>query len=258
MARDSRAAKFDPFCDVSIKNLELDGVPTGYKAVVLKQEGEEVIVGQVSSNYTLVPNIDLSSSLIDSFNNAGFNYTMQDPVFNGRVFRQRFIMNDSLRSAQEFVVPGGHEKLNELLDLHIDLINSYDATRRYGLSVGATVLVCTNGLILNQYLGNIAFRHQKDMVDMDVIVAGLQHAVRSFSSIVGPTMIEMMGEMLDITGLAKLINDAKLPDSVAIEGVKRATDKTEWGFLMGVSNYTKEKESIKNDDHIRRLCNSMF
>jgi hypothetical protein len=118
-------------------------------AVMLDPQGSNFEAGIVSGDYQLVPNQTVCDIATDVLDRTGLDFDSSRRIFDGRKFQQRW------------VVPELHAEpeVGDIVQVAVDVYNSYDGSTTFGLAFNAQRLICTNGMILDFMLGGFRFKH---------------------------------------------------------------------------------------------------
>jgi len=140
----------DPFLPVSkVPLYTSNGSLSSRQSVILQTAEGPLEVGNVSENYQLVPNKAVHTIALDVLSRSELAFEDGGQIFDGKRYRQRWILPDLSVEPRK----------GDIVQLALDIVNSYDGSSLFGLSFNACRLVCENGCILDYFLGGFKFRH---------------------------------------------------------------------------------------------------
>jgi len=125
------------------------GMQSSRYAVMLDPQGQNFEAGIVSGDYQLVPNQNVCDIATDVLDRTGLTYDESKQLFDGRKFQQRWIIPE-LQAEPE---------VGDIVQVAVDVYNSYDGSTTFGLAFNAQRLVCSNGMVLDFMLGGFRFKH---------------------------------------------------------------------------------------------------
>jgi hypothetical protein len=140
----------NPFLPVSKMPLfTSDGEKSSRQSVMLQTEEGQVEVGNVSESYQLVPNETVHEIALDVLSRSELSFEDAGMIFDGKRYRQRWILPELLAEPRK----------GDIVQLALDIVNSYDGSTTFGLAFNAQRLVCENGMMVDFMLGGFRFRH---------------------------------------------------------------------------------------------------
>lgn len=218
--------QFDnPFLPVRKEQLYTqDNRPTSQYAVMLdtgEREGE-IEVGHVSDGYQLVPNETVHQIARDVLSRSQLGFDDAGFIFDGKRFRQRWVLPElSLEPAK-----------GDIVQLTLDVVNSYDGSSTFGLAFNAQRLVCTNGMMLDFMLGGFKFRHfgfDSFQDEMQMAVSSLQNLSAQLEPL-HQQLGSLIEQPIDRQYLQNAFADLKLSDKLKANVFMSVQDDNAWGF----------------------------
>jgi hypothetical protein len=260
------AQTYNPYAPVETTKFFTDkGADSGLVGVViLDDEGKEVVVGQVSKDYHLVPNEEVDKYVRDLLIDMGLpyrderlgkspGYNGQTVFFNGGQFRRRYLIGDFDVST---------DTVGHAIGIHLNVYNSYDGTKKYGYSLGLTVLACTNTMMVDYILGSETFKHigiQESFGKNKLMLeSNIDNAITLAKSRITPRLFEMTQKAVDVDFLQNLITSAKLPNDMVCGMIERAEGNTRWDLLNGATAHLGKRDSISADNVNRLVMKAML
>jgi len=117
-----------------------------HKAIVVANE----IVAVQKKSYKLVPNEKIIMPVIERLSETGFKWEIDE--------RHSFLTDTRMRISLKFpelvLNPDGHK-----IELALNVNNSYDATERVRMILGAYRVICSNGMIIGKILEKQEHKH---------------------------------------------------------------------------------------------------
>ena len=235
----------DPFLPVRKEQLYTsDNRPSSQYSVMLKQEeGQEIEVGHVSENYQLVPNETVHQIALDVLSRSNLGFDDAGMIFDGKRYRQRWVLPDL--SIQP--------KVNDIVQLTFDVINSYDGSTTFGLAFNAQRLVCTNGMMLDFMLGGFKFRH----FGHDAFPDEMELAVNSLRNLSGQLeplntkLQRMIDQSVGRSFMQQAFTELKLSDTLKANIFMAVQDDTAWGFYNACT-HVLSRAGTHHADNINR------
>jgi len=126
-----------------------DGEKSSRQSVMLQTGEGQVEVGTVSESYQLVPNETVHGIALDVLSRSKLAFDDAGMIFDGKKYRQRWILPDL----------SAEPRKGDIVQLALDIVNSYDGSTTFGLAFNAMRLVCENGMMVDFMLGGFRFRH---------------------------------------------------------------------------------------------------
>lgn len=135
-------------CEVELEDIANSNFQT--VALLPKDHSDVWLTAPVSSNYNLIPNqqaVEIVKGILDE---GEFAYKdTENILWSGRRFRRRIALEDS----REDITPG------DTVCMTVDINNSYDGSKAFGIAFNAIRLICANGLTIEDRVGELAIRH---------------------------------------------------------------------------------------------------
>lgn len=212
----------DPFAPVTIVPLyTADGSQSSRNAVMIDNQGEQEEVGIVSDSYQLVPNSVVHEIATDVLTRTEMLFEENSLLFDGKRFRQRWVIPDLAIQP----VPG------DIVNVAMDVINSYDGSTQFGVLFNAQRLVCSNGMMLDFLLGGFRFRH----FGHDGFINELQEAaqvIRNLADRLEPVtgrIQRLIETRVDREKIQRVFREIKPPVKLQADVFMAIEDDTAWG-----------------------------
>ena len=239
-------SNLNPFLPVETVPLVLpSGETSSRRAVIFDPTGENLPVGYVSSDYKLVPNSAVAETAHEVLQKTGFNYEDHQVIFDGKKFRERFILD-------EF---SGEVKVGDTVKVVVDAINSYDGSTKFGLEFNALRLICENGLMVSHLLGGFRFKHWGDR-NFD---EELQNAARQIGN-VGNKLLYLMPQLTDMSrkrvkraDIQKSFKDTDLPLSMQAKVFNSIAEDNQWGLFNAYTDVFSRMGNFHGDNLNRKV-----
>jgi hypothetical protein len=247
----SELSHIDPFAEVTKEALYTsEGKQSSRQAVILDPEGVHQEVGVVSQDYQLMPNREVAEIAEDILRRSGLEYTLAKHLFDGKHFRQRWIV-PSLNAEPE---------VGDLIQVAVDVSNSYDGTSSFGLSFNAQRLVCTNGMVLDFLLGGFRFRHYGN----ENFQEELSMAAQSIREL-GPKMLQlapsikrMMEEPVSRYDIQTIFSEIQLPKTYIADVFMQLDGDTEWSLYNAFTGVLTMQDSFRAETWNRQISRYFF
>ncbi|GBE30124.1 MAG TPA: DUF932 domain-containing protein [Bacteroidetes bacterium] len=236
----------DPFVPVTKVPLSMpDGSASSRYAVMLTTDTGPLEVGTVSSSYQLVPNEIVSQIAEDVLSRTDMPFEDGGHIFDGKRFRHRWVLPNLV------VEP----RVDDIVNLTFDIVNSYDGSTTVGVAFNAQRLVCGNGMMVDWMLGGFKFRH----INCDDFAEELQFAaekVRRLGQQLEP-LSRRLNSMIDVpitrADTQGVFRELKLPMSLRAEVFDSIADDDAWGLLNGFTDVLTKHNSHNADNTNRRV-----
>ena len=220
--------------------LTRDGRPSSRFAVILDPDGLHQEVGVVSRDYKLVPNRAVAEVAHDVLQKTGFNYDDHQILFDGKHFRQRFLLHQFQ----------GEPKVGDVVKVVVDSINSYDGSTKFGLEFNALRLACDNGLMLSFMLGGFRFKHWGDRSFDDE----LQQASQQIGNVgdrlhfLMPQLTEMTHKRVKRPDIQQVFKKTDLPLTLQAKVFNAIEEDTQWGLYNAFTNVFSRMENFHGEN----------
>ena len=236
----------NPFLPVEMVPLVTpQGQSSSRKAVVFDPKGENLQVGYVSEDYRLVPNSAVAEVAHDVLQKTGFDYEDHQILFDGKRFRQRFVLHEMQ----------GEVKVGDVVKVVVDSINSYDGSTKFGLEFNALRLACENGLMISFMLGGFRFKHWGDRsFDEELKMAARQIGnVGNRLHFLMPQLTEMTRKKVKRADIQKCFKDTDLPLTLQAKVFNAIDEDNQWGLYQAHTNVFTRMESFNGDNYNRKV-----
>jgi hypothetical protein len=241
----------DPFVPVTVVPLYTqDGSQSSRNAVMLDLHGGRQEVGIVSDSYQLVPNHVVHDIALDVLDRADMPFEDSGHIFDGKRYRQRWVLPDLTLEPR----PG------DIVNVALDLINSYDGSTTFGLMFNARRLVCSNGMQVDFMLGGFRFKHFGN----DRFAEELQEAARRIQRI-APHLDPLQNRLRQLTrqpvergDIQTAFRELKLPLSTQAEVFDAIEEDTGWGLLNGFTDVLTRQNTHRSETVNRQVMKYML
>jgi hypothetical protein len=213
----------DPFLPVRKARLfTSDNRPTSRYAVMVNDGQQEVEVGHVSDIYQLVPNETVHDIALDVLARSRLHFAEEGAIFDGKHYRHRWVLPDLS------VEP----KVNDIVQVAFDVINSYDGSTTFGLAFNARRLVCSNGMMIDFMLGGFKFRHydQKNFSQELDTAANHIHQIGERLEPLNQKLQRLVDLPIDRQAIQSAFSTLKLPMKTQAEVFMQIEEDSAWGF----------------------------
>ncbi|MBZ0264528.1 DUF945 domain-containing protein [bacterium] len=235
-----------PFLDVQLQALRTpEGKVSSRKSVVLDPNGHSQEVGVVSGDYKLVPNREVVGVAEELLEGTRLRFAEQTPMFNGKKFRQRYVLNDVC----------GEVKVGDLVAVTLDAVNSYDGSTTFGLEFNAVRLVCENGMMLSFLLGGFRFKHWGDTnFDQELRYAAQQlELLGNRLHLVLPMLSQMTKKRMKRSDVQKFFTETDMPWTTRARIFHAIEEDSQWGVYNAATDVLTRAESFSADNLNKRV-----
>ena len=239
---------YDPFAEVTtMPLLNSRGEISSRQSVILDPEGAHQEVGVVSREYQLVPNRKVQEIALDILERSRLNFEEDSLLFDGKHYRQRWVLPDlSIEPA-----PG------DVVRLALDIVNSYDGTRRVSVSYNAQRLVCSNGMMLDYFLGGVRFKHIGDR-DFETELQGAAdsiHLVQDRLSGLLSAFQQMINTPVDVPFLQKTYSNLRLSNALVAGSLLNLEtgELHRWGLYNAITDILTRQASLHAENINRQV-----
>jgi len=221
------------------------GAKSSRYSVILDPNGGNLEVGNVSENYQLVPNEAVHEIALDVLTRTGMNFEDAGMIFDGRRYRQCWTIPDLAVEP----VP------NDIVQLALHVVNSYDGSTTFGLTFNANRLVCTNGMMIDFFLGGFKFRHyghddfQKELEEASAAVLGLAGQLEPLTQKL-QHLVETPIDRVSIQAAFKVLS---LPQSLMAQVFMQIEEDTLWGFYNACTCVLSGQNTHRADNINRQV-----
>ena len=239
-------SNLNPFLPVEMVPLVTPGGQSSSRqAVVFDPKGENLQVGYVSEDYRLVPNSAVAEVAHDVLQKTGFDYEDHQILFDGKRFRQRFVLHEMQ----------GEVKVGDVVKVVVDSINSYDGSTKFGLEFNALRLACENGLMISFMLGGFRFKHWGDRsFDEELKMAARQIGnVGNRLHFLMPQLTEMTRKKVKRADIQKIFSETELPLTLQAKVFNTISEDTYWGLYNAYTDVFTKMENFHGDNMNRKV-----
>ena len=243
----------NPFAEVTtMPLLNARGEISSRQSVILDPEGAHEEVGVVSREYQLVPNRKVQEIALDILSRSQLNFEEDSLLFDGKHYRQRWVLPDlSIEPS-----PG------DVVRLALDIVNSYDGTKRVSVSFNAQRLVCSNGMMLDYFLGGVRFRHigDRDFESELQSAADSIHQVQDRLTHLLPAFQQMINTPVDVPFLQRTYSELKLSNSLVAGSLLNleSDEQHRWGLYNSITDILSRQESMHAENINRQVTRWFF
>jgi len=235
-----------PFAEVQLQSLQTTNwKASSRQAVVLDPRGEATEVGIVSQDYKLVKNSDVVQVAEDLLANTGIPVENHQTLFNGKKFRQRYLLSQTT----------GEVKVGDVVACTLDAVNSYDGSTTFGLEFNVVRLVCSNGMMLSFMLGGFRFKHWGSQdFDREMCVAARQLTrVGDRLHMVLPMLTELASKRMRRADIQRFFAETNLPITTQAKVFNAIEEDTKWGVYNAATNVLTQQERFSAETLNRRV-----
>jgi len=220
-----------------------DRVIPGRKVIYREDTGDPISI--VSDKYNLIPHADIVNSFETMLDGLGEKFAERQvttylPENGAKMFRKYIFPK-----IQVAVKPG------DLINLTLEVQNSYDGSLRGGFMFGAYRLVCTNGLTIGAKVQELYKKHYAAL-DFEKAAQGLKLSIPIFESAIGQWREWHEIKMKDADALAFLEKsglNAKTMEAVMQQFAKE--EKSKWGLFQAVTYHTTHQLTSRKAENTR-------
>lgn len=241
----------DPLADVTKVPLYTpEGAQSSREAIILDPEGANQEVGVVSKDYQLVPNQEVVQIAEEVLERAELEYTLAKHLFDGRRFRQRWIVPEL----------AAEPAVGDVIQVAIDVFNSYDGTSTFGLAFNAQRLACTNGMVVDFLLGGFRFRHYGNEEFQEELSWAAQRIRELGPKMLqlAPTIQQMMEQPVTRIDIQALLKKIDLPKTYAADVFMDLDGDTEWHLYNAFTGVLTRLESFRAEGWNRAVSRVFF
>jgi len=235
-----------PFAPVELQTLQtVNGKASSRQAVILDPQGEALEVGIVSPDYKLVNNSEVVQVAEDLLANTGMAFDEHKTLFNGKKFRQRYLLSQA----------SGEVKVGDVVACTLDAVNSYDGSTTFGLEFNAVRLVCSNGMMLSFMLGGFRFKHWGSQnFDREMRVAARQlERVGDRLHMVLPMLTELTRKRMKRADIQRFFAETNLPITTQAKVFNAIEDDTKWGVYNAATSVLTDRKCFSAETLNRRV-----
>ncbi len=232
----------DPFADVELQQLvTTEGSQTNRCAVIIDRQQ----AGVVSNDYKLIPNKAVIEAAEDIINETGLQFTEHHQLWNGKQFRQRFILPDFSEEV----------RVGDAVSVALDVRNSYDGSMAVALEFNLLRLVCTNGLMVSSMLGGITLRHigEKDF-QQEIMKASesIKNIGQRLNTIL-PIFADMTKKKIKRSDIQQFFRDSDLGMNTQSKVFDCITEDNQWGLYNAVTDVLTEKGTFHAESQNKKV-----
>jgi len=242
----------DPFLPVHVVPLVTSGGSTSSRNAVMLEthDGASVEVGVVSHNYTLVPNDTVNQVALDVLDRTNLQFKDGGMIFDGKRYRQRWVLPDLSVEPQ----PG------DIVQMAMDVINSYDGSTYFGILFQAQRLVCSNGMMVDFMLGGFKFRHygqdnfSEDLRLASQSVLGLANRLEPLAH----NLNRLLGCMMNRADIQDTFRELNLPKTIQADAFMQMEGDSTWDLYNGITHVLTRKNTHHADNLNRQVSRRMM
>ncbi|GBE29367.1 MAG TPA: DUF932 domain-containing protein [Bacteroidetes bacterium] len=235
-----------PYVPVELQPLQtVNGKASSRQAVILDPQGEATEVGIVSPEYKLVKNSEVVQVAEDLLNSTGMPVENHQTLFNGKKFRQRYLLSQTT----------GEVKVGDVVAVTLDAVNGYDGSTTFGLEFNAIRLVCSNGMMLSFMLGGFRFKHWGSQnFDREMRVAARQLTrVGDRLHMVLPMLTELTHKRMKRADIQRFFAETNLPITTQAKVFNAIEDDTRWGVYNDATSILTDQKRFSAETLNRRV-----
>ena len=220
---------------VATEEIMFDGNAVGQHVFLQPPEGERIHVGQVSTDYALMPNVEAMGVARQAIENAGFTtHEEWGRVFNGRKFQTTIVVSEGFEP-----IPG------DRLNVGFRMTNSYDGSTKLRLDAMLFRVLCSNGMISHELFHGISLFHRgNDLKQYTEIASGLTAAYHAFEQVM-PHIKEMSERRFNYNRFIPLFeNVSDQFTGKAVHVLHDTTPKNEWEAFNNVTQILNQPKTF--------------
>ena len=242
----------DPFAPVRKERLyTADKTPSNQFAVFVKdvELKQEMEVGTVSDTYQLVANEDVYQTGLDVLTRSEQDFEPSITRFDGKKYRQRWVLPNLNIEPRK----------GDIVQLAVDVINSYDGSTTFGLSFAARRLVCLNGMQIDYRLGSYKFRHHNRPEYQQELAEAANHVGKLVKHLepLKDKISELISTPVDRTYIQGMFNELKLGQGLVGQIYMNLEEDTQWGLYNACTSVLTER-GAHSDDNLNRRISKIF
>lgn len=219
--------------EVKPKSMQVCGGPKVPNMNAIMRMDTEEVLAVVSDRYNIVKHADVVDYFEGALNSIGGNFLNREIVthlpFNGARMHRVYTFPDISFEMGNDHVTGDVDIIN----LTLELMNSYDGTTKVGFKYGAYRLVCTNGLIVGERFRTLMKKHFSSF-DIYEIVDQVAEAFEVFER---NTEIWKEWRNTPILDAENFLEKSKAPKKVIKAILERYTleEQNKWGLFQATT-----------------------
>ncbi len=241
----------DPFASVTIEPLYTsEGSKSSRNAVILDPHGLHQEVGIVSDSYQLVPNAIVYEIATDVLTRTEMPFEEDSLIFDGKRFRQRWVLPDLAMQP----VPG------DIVNVALDVINSYDGSTQFGVMFNARRLVCSNGMILDFMLGGFKFKHfghEEFMNELQQAAHVVQNLANRLEPVTGKLQ-RLVETPITREDIQRTFRDLKQPMKLQAEVFLSIEEDSLWGLYNAFTHVLTQQNTHRSDNLNRQVSRHLL
>jgi len=236
----------DPFLPVTKVPLYTGtGEQSSRHAVLLEHEGQNIEVGVVSENYQLVPNEEVHGIALDVLTRTGMAFDDAGQLFDGKHYRNRWVLPDLVTEP----------RVNDIVQIALDVVNSYDGSTTFGLAFNAQRLICSNGMMLDFMLAGFKFRHLGNdnfSVELDMAAGQILNLAEQLDTLT-QKLQALVDQSIDRKAIQSAFVKLKLPLKLQAEIFLGIEEDTAWGFYNAATGVLTKQDTHRADNINRQV-----
>lgn len=227
------------------------GLKSSRYAIIIDPERTRQEVSVVSADYQLIPNRMARDVGLDILTRSNLKFEERSLAFDGRHYRQRWVIPQFSIEPRE----------GDLVNLGLDVVNSYDGTTPFSLSFIAERLQCMNGMVVDFILGAFRFRHWgengKFKEELEEAVSTLSMLGDNSEKLL-PGIDRMIQTKINRPGMQNTFKQLDLTDNFIGPVFMKIDGETEWDFYNAFTRVLSDKNTIRNDNLNRHISRHFF
>lgn len=232
----------NPYAPVELQALvTTNGNETNRCAVVIEQQQ----VGVVSNDYKLVTNRTVIEAAEDIIRETGLQFTEHNQLWNGKQFRQRYILPDLTEEV----------RVGDPVSIALDIRNSYDGSMSVAIEFNLLRLVCENGLMVSSMLGGITLRHIGDK-DFQQEIGQACNRIKNIGQRLH-TILPIFGEMtrkkIKRADIQQFFRDSDLGMTTQSRVFDAIAEDNQWGLYNATTEVLTSKGSFHAESQNRKI-----
>ena len=236
----------DPFAAVQkVPLFTENGAQSSRYAVILDPYALNMEVGIVSGDYQLVENHTVCEIATEVLDKTGHEYQLAKYLFDGKKYRQRWLLPEISFEPQK----------DDIVQIAVDVFNSYDGSTTFGLAFNAQRLVCANGMVVDFRLGSFRFRHygsedfQEELSEAAITIRELSNKMLGLVT----RLKRIVDIPIDRADIQNTFRELKLPKTYTADVFMALEEDNLWSLYNAFTDVFTRQESFRAETWNRQV-----